>query len=254
MSSSSLVLHRGARPVTLEEVRACPTPPATASHFPIPFARTLEIALDALRGAGFEPARQALALHGESRFFAVIDLKSVIAEGVTLAAALRSSHDRSLPYGYVVGGRVFCCDNLSLSSDLSKMIRVKHSRFGEPRFVRGMERIVRALPQFVENESRRVAMARRTEVSDERAESLILRSLERGVIGQKQVLRVLREYRTPSFDEFAAEGKTLWRLENAYTTCLGDALKRSPERYSRASIALQGLLYGAYDGRGDRAA
>lgn len=230
--------------MTLEEVRACSTPPATTSHFPIPFARTLEMTLDALRTAGFEPTRQRLALHGTNRFFAVIDMQSVLASGVTLAAALRSSHDRSLPYGFVVGGRVFCCDNLSLTSDLSKMLRVKHTRFGETRFSHGMESLVRTLPQFVENEAQRIRKAQHAEITDETAESLILRSLEKGIIGQKQVLRVLKEYRTPTFEDFA-ESKTLWRLENAYTTCLGDILKASPDRYGRMSINLQGLLYGA---------
>ena len=71
--ASQMVLHQGAVEVSLEELQAVPTPPATSTHFPIPFHRTLDITLSNLRNAGFEPKRQRLALLRAERFFATID-------------------------------------------------------------------------------------------------------------------------------------------------------------------------------------
>lgn len=238
--SSSLVLHRGAREVTRAEVEACETPAPTTTHFPIPFSRVLDMTLGNLQAHGFQPTRQRLALHGTTKFFATIDLQSVLAPGITVAAALRSSHDRSLPYGMVMGNRVFCCDNLSLTSDLSRMIRVKHTRYGENRFDSSMNRLVKTLPQFMETEAARITTFQKTQISDTDAESLILRSHEKGLVSYKHLIPVLKEYRAPSFEEF--NDPTLWRLENAFTTVLGFLSKTAPGRYAKMCIGLQGLL------------
>lgn len=239
--SSSLVLHRGAREVTRSEVDSVETPPATDTHFPIPFSRVLDMTLENLQGHGFEPTRQRLALHGDAKFFATIDMASALAPGVTLAVGLRSSHDRSLPYGLVAGSRIFVCDNLSLTSDLSRMIRVKHTRFGENRFDSSMNRLVKTLPQFMENEASRIKQFQHTMISDVDAESLILRSHDKGIVGHRHLIPVLREYRSPSFEEFS-DAPSLWRLENAFTTVLGFLAKSAPGRYSKICIGLQGLL------------
>lgn len=238
---TTMVLHKGAREVTRVEVEAVPTPPCTDTHFPIPFGSVLDMTLSNLKAHGFEPTRQRLALHGENRFFATIDLRSTLAPGITVAAALRSSHDRSLPYGMVMGNRVFCCDNLSLTSDLSRMIRVKHTRFGQNRFDSSMNRLVKTLPQFMENETARIKRFQLTDISDTDAESLILRSHEKGIVSYKHLLPVLKEYRSPSFEEFT-DTRSLWRLENAFTTVLGFIAQSSPGRYSKMCIGLQGLL------------
>lgn len=246
MATSSLVLHRGAREVTLEELRQVQTPQPTDSHFPIPFERVLDITLSNLRDAGFEPTRQRLALHKQTRFFATIDLASALVPGVTLAVALRSSHDASLAYGFVAGNRTFCCDNLALSSDLSIFVRRKHTKFGEERFASAMAQVIREkLPQFAQNETARIMRFQQTGISDTEAESSILRSHELGIVSHRYLLRVLKEFRQPSFEEFTRHGKTLWRLENAFTTVLGEMGKGNPQRYAKTTIALQGLLSSA---------
>jgi hypothetical protein len=70
MSESALVLHRGARHVTRQELDAVPVPPATDTWFPLAHSHVLDRTLATLDQAGFKPARTQLALsRGNARFF-----------------------------------------------------------------------------------------------------------------------------------------------------------------------------------------
>ena len=82
-------------------------------------------------------------------------------------------------------------------------------------------------------------------LSDERAESLILRSFERGLVSYRALPDVIHEWRQPSFD-YGSE-PTLWRLFNAWTTVLGpvatgwtsDALARRAADADGASAVME---------------
>lgn len=70
----------------------------------MPFHRFFDMALDKLRDTGFQPARQRFALSADDqRFFSVIELNSELAQGVSLACAISSAHDKSLPYRFIAG-------------------------------------------------------------------------------------------------------------------------------------------------------
>ena len=243
MATSQLVLHRGAREVSLEELRAVPTPAATATHFPIPFGRVLDITLSNLRDAGFEPTRQRLALLRQERFFATIDLASALVSGVTLAVAVRSSHDASLAYGFVAGNRTFCCDNLALSSDLSIHVKRKHTRHGEECFAAAMARVIREkLPQFRETERERIRRMQHRIVSDHFAEAFLLRAYQdEGILSPRTLPLALKEWRDPSFPDFAEE-KHVWRLYNAVTFALAGRVQANPQAHAAATIRLGALL------------
>lgn len=242
MSTSTLVLHKGAREVSREELERVTTPPATKTHYPVPFHRFLDMTLESLRGASFHPTKQRFALsRNDMRFFCVIDLDSPLAEGVTLACALSSAHDASLSYRFTAGNRTFCCDNLAMSSDLIGVVKRKHTRNGEARMMEAIAAATKLLPQFAEAESSRILTARRTVIDDTKAESLVVRAWERDIISHRYALPILREFRAPSFPEFEGD-KTVYRLEQAFTTCLGPMARVSPQRYLRATLALRALV------------
>src|SRR6267143_702485 len=114
MSESALMLQRGARHVTRQELDAVHAPPPTETWFPLAHSHVLDQTLTTLDGAGFQPKRTQLALsRGNARFFGVIDLECPIADGVSLAVAVRNSVDKSFPISFAAGERVFCCDNLA---------------------------------------------------------------------------------------------------------------------------------------------
>src|ERR1700724_2049528 len=104
MSESALMLHRGARHVTRQELDAIHAPPPTDTWFPLTHSQVLEQTLVTLDAAGFQPKRTQLALsRGNARFFGVIDLESGIADGVNLAVAVRNSADKSFPISFAAG-------------------------------------------------------------------------------------------------------------------------------------------------------
>src|SRR4051794_38032331 len=97
---TNLMLHAGAREVSLEELNKVAAPAPTKTWFPIPHRDVLSSVLATLTGSGFSVEKQRLALsRGDARFFGTLDLKSELAPGVALAVGVRNSIDQSFPLG-----------------------------------------------------------------------------------------------------------------------------------------------------------
>lgn len=240
MSDGRLILHCGARQVTDDELRSVPTPPATKSWYPVPHRAVLDVARETLFGAGFEIAREQLSLsRNDARFFGVLDLESLLVEGVTLTVGLRSSVDKSIPLGMVAGSRTFVCDNLSFFGDLLE-VRRKHSRYGAQRFATDIQKAIGRLDQFRRFESRRLTLLQATEVAEDFADAFILRAFEKGLVPQRAFMDVVKEWREPKHETFRQ--RTLWSLMNAFTGVLTQAMQRDPGRWGASTMRLNALL------------
>jgi hypothetical protein len=227
MAESNLVLHCGARPATVDEVMAHRAPPPEGRWFPVSHGRVLTIVKESLRESGFNVTKEQFGLsHEARRFFGVLDLEAKLADGVTLAVGVRNSVDKSFPIGFAAGNRVFCCDNLAFRSEL--MLRRKHTRNGESRFVTDIASGVMQLTAFRITEEVRIGRMQTSEMSNRHAESLMLRAFE-GIIGPRELPRVIREWREPSFEEFRP--RTAWSLFNAGTTVLGEGASAQPQKH-----------------------
>lgn len=237
--NTSLVLHRGAQEVSRAELEAVPTPASTATWFPIAHAEVLETASVTLAAAGFQIARSRLALsRNNGRFFATLDLTASIASGITLAVGIRNSIDRSLPIAFCAGSRVFICDNLAFNSEI--VIARKHTRFGHSRFAEAVARAVQGLQQYRENEAVRIRKWQLTDITDDEADALLLRSFEREIVSAPMLPGAIKEWRHPSFEEF--EPRTLWSLFNAITAVLGPRQKTNPQEFAAMTLRLHGLF------------
>jgi hypothetical protein len=85
----------------------------------------------------------------------------------------------------------------------------------------------------------RIERYKETQLSDPAAHDLVVRAVDANVLPVTQLPDVLREWRTPSHQEFTADGKTLWRFHNAMSEVWkGRNLAALPRR----SQALHGLL------------
>lgn len=236
---SALILHCGAREVTAEELKTVEVPPSEGRWYPLEHSTVLTRVKDTLGEAGFEIDRERLALSkGDARFFGVLDLRSILSNGVTLSVGVRNSHDRSFPIGFCAGSRVFCCDNLAFQSEL--MVKRRHTRHGERRFGNDIAQAVVKLNQFKSDETRRIAVMKETEITDQVADSLILRAFEKGIINTVSLPTVIKEWREPSFDEF--RDRVYWSLYNAFTTVLGDKAKCNPHQYAATTMRLSSHL------------
>jgi hypothetical protein len=199
----------------------------------------VDVVKGSLLEAGYLIKRERYGVTGDGhRFFGTLDLGSPIAEGVTLAVGVRNSTDQSFPLGFCAGTRVFCCDNLAFRSEL--LVRKKHTINGERNFCRAIGGAVTTLDSFKAAESERIQRFLTAELTDEQADSLILRSLERGLIGHRDLSKVLREWRSPAFPEF--QPRTLFSLLNAFTSGLKERAMKQPAEYARQTMRLHGLL------------
>ncbi len=240
VANANLVCHRGAREVSREQLAQVACPPPEGNWRPVPHVEVLTHAEQALTAAGYGIDRASLALSGDdARFFGTLTLRTPLSDGVNLAVGLRSSIDKSIALQWCCGSRVFVCDNLAFSAET--MITRKHTRFGIDRYQEAICKVVGELTDYREYEAFRIREMQRRDVSDEQAESVLLRAFEVGIIGPHALPIAIDEWRKPSFPQFA-EHKNAWRLYNALTFALGKRAKTNPQAHARCTIRLGALV------------
>ena len=239
MHLSNLVLHAGGKLVTLDQLREYRAPPPEGRWHPIAHDTVLDTVKETLGEAGYEVKREKLALNERgTRFFGTLDLATPIATGVSLAVGIRNSTDKSFPLGFCGGSHVFVCDNLAFRADL--LVKRKHTVNGARNFQAAIAQAVISLGEFKEMEAVRVKNMQERELSPDRADSLILRSYEKGIISALQLPLVLKEWREPSFEDF--QPRTAWSLCNAFTSVLRARATSQPSRYAVQTIRLSSML------------
>lgn len=237
MHSCKLCLHTGARTVTRDQVEAVPTPGRTPTWVPISHGRLLAGVRGALQGVGLAVVEEAHGLApGGARYFGLLQ----VAGGDSPTdfgpvVGLRNSHDKRFPAGLVVGASVFVCDNLSFSGEV-RLAR-KHTAHVERDLPQLIGRAVGRLGDLRHAQEARFAAYRRSELTDAAAHDLVIRALDARVVPVTKVPDVLTEWREPRHPEFR-EGRTAWRLFNAFT----EAAKGNLDMLPRRSQALHGLL------------
>jgi hypothetical protein len=213
----TLMLHAGAEPIDFAALRDLPVPVATPTHVPIPHFRLVEMLVHTLSFYGHVVTEQH---HGATpdgmRYFGVLALKSPYT-GYEDMVALRNSHDKSLPVGIGFGGKVFCCDNLSLIAD--HVIRRKHTANAKRDLPGLIGELIEPLALQREAQHRTFERYRGTLLTDQQADHAVLNMFRQGILNVQRIPEVLREYEEPSFDEFKDE-RSAWRLFNAATFAL----------------------------------
>lgn len=239
VASSTLVLHRGAKLVTEDELKDFKAPPPEGRWYPISHSRVLETVRGTLTEAGYEIRNTRLGVTPDgNRFFGTLDLGTAIVSGISLAVGIRNSCDKSFPIGFCAGSRCFVCDNLSFKAEL--LVRKRHTINGEKRFVTAIASAVTSLNSFRASEAERIKRLLHQEMTADQADALILRSFEKGIIGARELPRVLHEWRNPSHEEF--QPRTAWSLLNAYTSALRERAVQHPHQYAVQTMRLNGLL------------
>lgn len=240
VANATLMCHRGAREVSRDELLRVACPPAEGRWRPVPHADVLSHAEQSLTDAGYGIEKASLSLSSDdARFFGTLTLRAPLSDGVNLAVGLRSSIDKSIALQWCCGSRVFVCDNLAFSAQT--VITRKHTTFGIERYHEAISRVVSELGDYREYEAYRIREMQRREVSDEQAESVLLRAFECGIIGPHALPVAIEEWRKPQFEEFA-QAKNAWRLYNALTFALGKRARTNPQAHARSTIQLGALV------------
>lgn len=121
------------------------------------------------------------------------------------------------------------------------MIARKHTRFGAHRFGEAIQKAISGLPQFIENERKRLLAFQQTMLSAEAADNIMLRAFERQLINHVQLRKAMMEYREPTVKAFASLPHNLYRMYQAFTTTLLPR-RRHPQSFIATTIRLQDLL------------
>jgi hypothetical protein len=94
--SSNMILHRGAREATIDQIARVVTPAPTDTWYPIPHLAVLEAVEETLQATAFGVKSRRLALSANSQqFFATLDLLAPIGDGVALSVGIRNSIDKT---------------------------------------------------------------------------------------------------------------------------------------------------------------
>ena len=239
MAQSILNLHSGGHLVTYEELQAVKTPEPEGRWVPIGHATVLDTVKSTLLDAGFEVRDQKLALdRNGTRFFGTLDLATPLASGISLCVGTRNSIDRSFSQGFLAGAKVFVCSNTSFRADL--MVSKRHTKHGQHRFAEAIVGAVSSLKLFKETEADRINRMIHHELTADQADALMLRAYERGLIGARELPKVIREWREPSFEEF--QPRTVFSLLQAFTSALRERATAHPQQYAVQTMKLNALL------------
>jgi hypothetical protein len=246
--SGSMILHRGAREATIDQIASVATPAPTDTWYPIPHLAVLEAVEETLQATAFGIQSRRLALSANAQqFFATLDLFAPIGEGVALSVGIRNSIDRTLPLGFCAGHTCFVCDNLSFSAEL--LVNRKHTVNGGARFREAIALAAGRLEAFQRSEAARVGLMQTLALDDPTAESLILRAWETKIISHLQLPAVLKEWRQPSHEDFGP--RTRWSLFNAFTEILRPFSRSNPQAFAGRTFRLNRLLVPPVEGPAD---
>src|SRR5262245_7311130 len=238
MKTANLILHTGGQKVDLDQVYGVTTPPRTDTWVPIAHGTLLDRVRSSLQGQGLLVVSESHALARDGlRYFGLLQVVNGQDDGdFGLVVGVRNSHDQSYPAGLVLGASVFVCDNLSFCGEV-RLAR-KHTAYIERDLPQVVGRAVGLLGGLRKSQEDRFAAYKRTEVSDREAHDLIIQALDARIVGATRIPDLLRQWRRPDHPEFAADGRTAWRLFNGFTAVLKGCLSELPRR----TQALHGLL------------
>ena len=238
-----LMLHGGAKACTLEALRITPTPEPTGTHTPIPHAEMVDTVKKFAQVEGLSILDESYGVQagkdkdtGETlpaaRMFGLMtiglagDEKRIIPDlpGAHVAPelqereyavmlGLRNSHDKSFAWGLTLGSRVFVCDNLCFSGEIT--INRKHTGGIRESVIPALMQGFARLPEIEAGQALRLQRYKALEMEQSYANDYFVRVAAAGVIAPNRILAAVNEYARPQHPEF--ESRTLWSAFNSVT-------------------------------------
>lgn len=227
---SNLMLHCGAEAIERAEL-ANVMPMAEhfggARHNPVPYIDYVDQVADAIMSNGYAIHNEKFGVDQDGgKFFGLMEIAPAI-EGEYLPAneseyglmvGLRGSYNQSLARGLAVGSRVFVCDNLAFSGEVTfKTRQTTNINDRLPALIGGA---VGQLLDLSHLQDRRFDAYKNRELKPRWGDAAIIECVRRGVVNPSQVGRVIEEWDTPCHDEHAADGYNAWRFHNAVTEAI----------------------------------
>jgi hypothetical protein len=221
---NGLMLHCGAKAINKAELATLPlAAPMGPRHAIRPFAEDVEIVTDRLTALGLPIAQEAYGVTKDAdgtpkQFFGLIEVEDGDDRGHGVMVGLRGSYDQTLPRGLAIGSRVFVCDNLAFSGQVT--FKTKQTLDIDARIRAMLETAVNQVPAMSAAQDKRFESYRHIEVGQTVGNSMLTDLVRKGVINASQIGVALQEWDSPRHAEHAEDGWSLWRLHNAVTESL----------------------------------
>jgi len=201
--------------VSHDKLRKIKTPGDTPTWKPVAHHDIFESFAKLLQRRKFKliDAKHTLSHEGR-RYFGVINIARA-SDDFHLSVGIRNSHDKFLAAGAVAGSRVVVCSNLVFSGE--HKFTERHIGDVRGKLDAHVGGIIDQLVTDYDVQDLRFASYQEREVTEAEANDFFIRSIDAGVVAASDLPHVIKQWRTPDHPEFAADGKTAWRLFNAYT-------------------------------------
>jgi hypothetical protein len=199
-----------------EEVRAVQSPDYTDSWHPISHGEYLDMVLGVLEKKGLSVWKSEFALVQTEQMFGILDLhlpEELYEKDMTLSIGLRNSINKSLAAAAAIGERVFVCDNLSFSGQIT--FSKKHTHKIEEELPLMLEEAIDTFTKDFIQDKRYFEHWKQTEISVPQATDFLVRMAENKALLTPAILEVRRAFVTPPYPEF--KEKNVWSLFNALT-------------------------------------
>jgi hypothetical protein len=233
MSESQATLLCQVGKLTREQLALVPTPPATATHRPIPHAEVIGVLVDTLGLRHIAPVREEYAVSKDGmKLFGIVELETMF-HGCRFALGIRNAHDKSMRLAMTVGYRVLVCDNMAFSGEFTPVL-AKHSK--NFNLIHSLEIGVSDMQRNFEPMMEQVGRWRDSQLTDIAARLIIYQAFIEAEIDIPKHLAapVHKRYFNPEHEEFAP--RTLWSLSNAFTSALKQ-LDPIPQYRATAKLA-----------------
>ena len=233
----TLTVHAGGNYATRDELSLVPVPEATDSYTPVPhnhLAETLmTIGQDILKGYALNAEQYALAREG-NQMFGVLTFKGEHSE-MGLSIGFRNSYDKSMAIGIAIGAKVFVCDNLALTGDVTVLRKHTGNVWAslEDIAISTLYRSQKNFQKIVEDSE----FLKNEKITDTGAFQYMGLLYGKGVLTPRQLPVVKREWLKPSHEEFSS--RNLWSFYNACTEAMKSA---PPVLIMEKHIKLHGLI------------
>lgn len=217
VAQPKLLVHCGGSIATLDEVQAVPVPEKTATYSPVAHGDLIhnlhQVAADMLQGYEIRQSSFALAKGGNRMFGLTTFNDPNNGHEMGPSIAYRNSYDKSMKIGLAIGKRVFCCDNLALTGDMT----VTHVHKGD--VIERMKKDIITCLYGAKNTFVRLAddaaRLKCVEVNDDEGFRFLGHLVGEKLVRPTEFNTACREWRNPSHDEFGP--RTAWSLYNAVT-------------------------------------
>src|ERR1700723_2083246 len=238
MSETSTLIGYAGRTINRENLALVPTPPATATHQPIPHHQIGQALAETLgfRHIGVVHDEYAVSPDG-MKMFGVLDLETEM-HGCRFSIGVRNSHDKSMRLAMTCGYRVMVC-----SGDFTPVLAKPSKSFSLLDSISvGVDRMQRNFEPM----RKQVEAWQSGELTTVTAKMIIYEAfIESELEVPKHLARLVHDhYFDPQYEEF--KPRTVWSLSNAFTSAFKEL---EPIPQFRATAKLAGFLEGRL-GRG----